>query len=70
MIEIRKKEGESAASLVARFTKKVKQSGVLRETRKRRFKVRAVNRNKRRGLALKRESKKQEMEYLRKMGKL
>lgn len=70
MIEVRKKEGESAASLIARFTKKVKQSGVLKEMRKRRFKVRTPNRNKRRALALKREAKRGEMEHLRKMGKL
>lgn len=70
MLEVRKKEGESPASLIARFTKKVKQSGVLKETRKRRFKTRAPNRNKRRGLALKREKKREEMEHLRKMGKL
>lgn len=70
MLEARRREGESAASLVSRFTKKVRQSGILKEVRSRRFKDRAVNRNKRRAYALKREEKRQEFEALRKLGKL
>jgi ribosomal protein S21 len=42
-ILIRKKEGESANSLVYRFVKKVQQGGVLRESKKRRFSSRQPN---------------------------
>lgn len=70
MLEARRRDGESAASLVSRFTKRVKQSGILKEVRSRRFKARPINRNKRRVYALKREEKKQEFEALRKLGKL
>jgi len=69
-LEVRKKEGESIASLLYRFSKKVQHSGVLKEAKKRRFSVRGVNRNKRRVLALKRENKKKETERQRKMGLL
>ena len=47
-VEVRKKEGESAGSLLFRFSKKMRQSGVLAEVRKRQFKHRAQNRRKRR----------------------
>lgn len=67
-MEVRKKEGESAASLVYRFSKKVQHSGILREARKRRFTSRDANRNKRRVLALKREKKKVEFENKKKLG--
>ncbi len=40
---VRKKEGESANSLIYRFTKRVQQSGVLRESKKRRFTSRKPN---------------------------
>jgi ribosomal protein S21 len=40
---VRKKEGESVNSLIYRFTKKVQQSGILREYKKRRFTSRRPN---------------------------
>ncbi|PJC65454.1 MAG: hypothetical protein CO020_00545 [Candidatus Colwellbacteria bacterium CG_4_9_14_0_2_um_filter_50_12] len=40
---VRKKEGESANSLIYRFVKRVRQSGVLREFKKRRFTSRRPN---------------------------
>ena len=52
MLEIRKKEGESTGSFLYRFGKRVKQSGILKEVKKRRFKGRAVNRRKVRLAAL------------------
>ena len=70
MLQINKKEGESSASLLYRFTKKVQQSGVLRESKKRRFRSRTPNRLKRKLSALHREVKKKEMELARKMGEL
>ena len=37
MIEVKKKEGESSSGLLFRFSKKVRQSGVLKEVRKRKM---------------------------------
>lgn len=65
---ITKREGESSTSLIYRFTKKVQQSGVLKEIRKRRFSARGANRTKRRYLALKNAQKRRDAEYRKKMG--
>ena len=70
MIEIRKKEGESSSSLFFRFSKRVRQSGVLAEARKRRFRSRAVNRRKRRLSAQYRAAKKVETARLKRLGLL
>ncbi len=67
-IEVRKKEGESAGSMLFRFSKKIRQSGVLTEARKRQFKHRAVNRRKRRLSAAYREKTKSERTRLKKLG--
>lgn len=67
-VEVKKREGESASALLYRFTTKVKRSGVVLETRKRRFRGRDINRHKRRASALHREVKKKEMERARKLG--
>jgi len=67
-IQVHKREGESASALLYRFTTKVKRSGVILETRKRRFRVRAMNRAKRRASALHREVKKKEIERMKKLG--
>lgn len=69
-MEIRRKEGESAAALIYRFSKRVKQSGILKEARKRRFRRRSVNRTSRRASALHREVKRQEIQRLKKLGLL
>ena len=68
MITIRKKEGEGLGALLYRFTKKVRESGVLRESKKRRFKDRPKNKSKRRLAAIYREGKKKEVEKAKKLG--
>lgn len=68
MVKVIKKEGESASALMFRFSKRIKQSGVLKEAKKRRFKDRPKNKRKVRLSALHRESKKKEMVRLRKLG--
>ena len=67
-IEIHKKDNENPSSLISRFLKKIQQSGVLREARKRRFYARTINRNKRRLSAIHREIKKAEMKQQKKLG--
>lgn len=68
MLEIRKKERETPASLLFRFTRRVRQSGVLLEARKRRFTDRIDNRNKRRRSAIYRATKRTEHARLKKLG--
>lgn len=68
MAEVKKREGESPNSLIFRFIKRVKQTGVLYEAKKRRFYSRTQNRLKRKLSALHREDKKREMEIARKLG--
>ncbi|MDP3947286.1 MAG: 30S ribosomal protein S21 [bacterium] len=69
-MELRRKEGESVTSFIYRFTKRVKQSGILKEAKKRRFRARPMNRNRRRLSALHRETKKVERQRLKKLGLL
>lgn len=68
VIKVKKREGESTGSLIFRFTKRVKQSGILREAKKRQYKDRTQSRTKRRLSALYREQKKQEKERAKKLG--
>jgi len=67
-ITIKKREGETAASLLYRFNKRIQQSGILREAKKRRFSNRLPNRNARRRSALHREKKRREIERAKKLG--
>lgn len=69
-IHIKKKEGESSSAFLYRFSKKVQQSGVLKEAKKRRTRDRAVSKTKRKAAALYREVKKREVEKAKKMGKM
>lgn len=68
MIEIKKKEGESAASHLFRFSKKIHQSGVLKEAKKRKFFGRAENKRRRRQSAIHREQKAVEFKKAKKLG--
>jgi ribosomal protein S21 len=70
MIEVKKKEGESPAGVMFRFSKRVRQSGVMAELRKRRFRDRAVNKRKRKLSAIFRAAKKAEVVKMRKLGTL
>ncbi len=67
-IEIKKKEGETAASLLYRFSKKMKQSGILLEAKKRRFKRRLPNKRKIKESALHKLKKKKDFERSKKLG--
>jgi len=68
MVTIRKRENESNSSTIYRFIKRVQQSGVLIEARKRRFSHRNIGRNKRRVSAMYRDIKQKEFLRLRKLG--
>lgn len=67
-IKVRKREGESVNALLYRFNKRVQQSGLVREVRKRQFRKRAVNRQKRKQSALYRRGKQETIARERKYG--
>lgn len=69
-LEVRRKPGESPLSLVYRFTKRLGQSGILREAKKRLAKKRNISETKKKDAALYREMKKREIEKLKKLGKI
>ena len=70
MIEVKRKEGESPNAFLYRFTKKIQQSGVLKEAKKKRTYSRVVNKRARKDSALYRIAKRIDMEHLKKLGKM
>ncbi len=69
-VGVKKREGESGSTLLYRFSKKIKQSGVIKEFRKRKFRKRPGSKRERRLSALHREKKKTEFKRMRKLGLL
>jgi ribosomal protein S21 len=67
-IIVKKKEGEPGNSLLYSFTRRVKRSGILRETRARRFHGRPISRIKRKRSAIHRSEKRALMDRQRKLG--
>ena len=65
-LEIRRKEKESSQNVIRRFTKLVRQSGVLLEIRKRKFHQRPKSRTAKKKSALRKEKIKQEYKKFRK----
>lgn len=68
-LEIKRNERETSQNLVRRFSRRMKQSGILLRARKARFKKRAKSRQMRKKSALRREQLKKEYEQMEKMGK-
>lgn len=68
MVTVNKREGEPPNALIFRFTKKVRRSGTIIETRRRRFSMRPVSRRKRKLSAIFKANKKEEMTKQRKFG--
>ncbi len=68
MIEAKKRENESASSLLFRFSKRVRRSGVSLEVRKRRFRARPVTRRRRQLSAIYRSTKQKELSRAKKFG--
>lgn len=68
MVTVKKREGEPPNALIFRFTKKVRRSGTIIETRRRRFGGRPVSRRKRKLSAIFKDKKKKEMAKQKKFG--
>jgi ribosomal protein S21 len=69
-VEVQKKENESTASLIRRFSHKLQQSGNLARVRLLRFKKRPKTELSKKKTAIWRIAKKKEIEHLRKLGKI
>ncbi len=67
-LEITKRDRESSQGLIRRFSKRVKQSGVLIRARKRKYKQRKKSRQLKNRAALRREEKKKEYQKKKKLG--
>ena len=70
MVEVRKKEHESAGSLLKRFSRRVRLSGFLLRARKNQFRNRPKSDYKKRKEALHRIEKQGEIKRLKKLGKM
>jgi len=70
MVEVFRKDKESAANLLRRFTRRVQNSGILLRARRVRFFASPKSRRKRREDAIRRNVAQKEREWLRKLGKL
>ncbi len=70
MIELRKKDKESTPNLLRRFTKKVRQSGVLLKARQGRFRIRQKSKLKKKNSALRREKLRGMRAELSKLGEI
>ncbi len=68
-LEVKRQDKESSQGLIRRFTKKLKQSGILVRVRKTRYKDKPKSRQMKKRAALRREETKKEYEKLSKLGK-
>lgn len=69
-LEIKKQPRETAQSLVRRFTKRLRQSGILRRAKKNRYRARPKSPKVRKRTALRKQELKKEYEELKKLGKV
>lgn len=69
MIHIKRKEKETTESLIRRFSRRVQQSGVLRQVRKLRYRVTEKSKPARRDEALYKVKIRKEIDKLKKLGK-
>jgi ribosomal protein S21 len=69
MIQVKRKERETAESLIRRFSRRVQQSGVLRKVRRDRFFDSGKSKIERRDVALYKVKIRKEIDRVKKMGK-
>ncbi len=69
-LEVKRKEKENNSSIVHRFTRSVIQSGIIKEARSRRFRVRPLSDNAKKRIALRKVRAKAEYERKLKAGEI
>ncbi len=67
-LEVKKQERENTQSLIRRFTKAIKRSGILKEARKRRFRQRPLSEKTKKNNALRKLKLRKEYEKKDKLG--
>lgn len=70
LVEVRKRDGESAESLIRRFTKKLQQSGKLLRVKKGKYYQPPKNKRQLKVEALRRKELRETKEFLKKIGRL
>ncbi|MDO8557262.1 MAG: hypothetical protein Q7R98_02250 [Candidatus Jorgensenbacteria bacterium] len=67
-LEVKKREGETLAAFLYRFNKRIKNSGLIKEARKRQTRKRSPNKRVRRASAIYRLNKEAEISRTKKYG--
>ena len=70
VIEVKKNPNENNSSILRRFSRKMQESGIVRKVKSARYNVRKESKLKAKKSALKRMSRRQEIEKLKKLGKM
>lgn len=70
VIEVKKNSNENNSSILRRFSRRIQESGIIRKVKGARYNVRKESRLKVKKGALKRISRRIEIEHLKKLGKM
>ena len=70
VIEVKKNPNENNSSVLRRFSRRIQESGIIRRVKSSRYNVRSESKLKVKKSALKRMSRRREIEKLRKLGKM
>lgn len=70
IIEVKKRNRETAGALMRRFARKVQQAGVVRQARANQFRIRPLSNKKKKNLALRRIVRGRETVRLKKLGRI
>lgn len=70
IIEVKKNMNENNASILRRFSRKVQESGIIRKVKASRYNERKLSDLKVKRSAIRRIGKRQEIEHLKKLGKI
>ena len=70
VIEVRKNPNENNSSVLRRFSRKIQESGIIRKVKSSRYNLRKESKLKVKKSALKRLSRRKEIEKLKKLGKM
>lgn len=70
VIQVTKNPNENNASILRRFSRKIQESGIVRNVKKNRYNQRQESKLKLKRSALKRMSRRKEIEHLKKLGKM
>lgn len=70
VIEVRRKEKENPSALIRRFTRKIQESGILLEARKKMFRTRRLSKLAKKEKALRKKELREEYQRLKKLGQI